>query len=74
MLATLLSLKSRTQSFLHDDTGVVAWEYLLVIAAVTVAVFVAITITPPVLSSVVITATCGAIDVVIPGAPMTCTF
>ena len=73
MLETLLLLKSRVQSLLQEETGVVAWEYLLVIAGVSVAIIVAVSLAPPVLSSAVINATCSAMHTILP-TPAVCTF
>ena len=73
MLETLFLLKSRARSFLQDETGVVAWEYLLVIAAVSVTVIVTVAFAPPVLSNTVVSATCEAMNTVFP-VPTFCAF
>ena len=62
----------KVNSFLRDEKGVVMWEYLLVIAAVSVGIIFAIAFAAPSLTSAVINGTCNAIDTVLPGTPLTC--
>ena len=73
MLETVLLLKSRARSFLRNETGVVAWEYLLVIAAVSVAVIFAVAYTPPTIFTAVTSGTCEAMNTVFP-VPTFCAF
>ena len=71
MFNKLISLKARVLGLIQNEDGVVAWEYLLVIAGVSVAIIFAIALAAPGLIGAVLTATCSAIDTVMPtGASM----
>ena len=72
MFNALCSIKDRVQSFIQDQKGVVAWEYLLVIAGVSVAIIVAIAFAAPSLIQAVINGTCSALDTVM--TMPSCTF
>ena len=68
MFDTLIYIKDRVQSFLQDQKGVVAWEYLLVIAGVSVAIIFAISFAAPSLTTAVVEATCEGINNILPTA------
>ena len=66
MFNKLISLKTRALSFIQNEDGVVAWEYLLVIAGVSVAVIAAVALGAEPLIEAVIDGTCGAIKSIMP--------
>ncbi len=72
MFNKLISLKARALSFIQNEDGVVAWEYMLVIAGVSVAVIAAIALGADPLIDAVVDATCAAIDTVIPSVTVSC--
>ena len=72
MFNTLLTLKAQVQSFLQNEKGVVAFEYLLVIAGVSVAIIFAVAFAAPSLINNVVTATCTAMQTVLPAGAMDC--
>ena len=73
MFNKLISLKTRVLGLIQNEDGVVAWEYLLVIAGVSVAIIFAIALAAPSLIAVVLEATCDSIETVIPtSVTMTC--
>ena len=76
MFNTMCSIKDRVQSFIQDQKGVVAWEYLLVIAGVSVAIIFAVAVGAPSMTSAVLNATCEGINSVLPtsGTQITCSF
>ena len=71
MLGTLSLLRPRALSFLQNERGVVAWEYLLVIGGISMALITAVAVGPASLATQVVTAACSAIDTVIP-VTLTC--
>ncbi len=72
MFNKLISLKTRALSFIQNEDGVVAWEYLLVIAGVSVAVIAAVALGADPLIDAVISGTCGAIQTIMPSNVLTC--
>ena len=72
MFSKLISLKTRALSFIQNEDGVVAWEYLLVIAGVSVAVIAAIALGATPLINAVIDGTCGAMQTIMPSGVLTC--
>lgn len=67
---------AKLPGFWRDQKGAVAWEYLLVIAGVSVAIIGAVAVGAPSLTSGVLNATCSSINSVFPTAAttMTCSF
>ena len=63
-MEALSLLKTRAQSFLQNERGVVAWEYLLVIARVSVAIIFAVGVAAPSLTSPVMNRTCKSMNTV----------
>ena len=60
-------IKDKPLSFIQDQKGVVAWEYLLVIAGVSVAIIVAVAIGAPGLTKVImVDGICENFDDLIP--------
>ena len=75
MFSNLINIKTYVQSFIQNQKGVVAWEYLLVIAGVSVAIIFAVAVGAPSMTSAVLNGTCSAINTVLPStAAMTCNF
>ncbi len=63
-MEALSLLKTRAQSFLRNERGVVAWEYLMVIAGVSVASIFAVGVAAPSLTSAVTNGTCKSLNTV----------
>jgi len=66
MFDTLICIKDRVHSFFQDQKGVVAWEYLLVIAGVSVAIVFAVAVVAEPLTNAVLNGTCAAVNTVLP--------
>ena len=67
-------IKDKPLRFIQDQKGMVAWEYLLVIAGVSVAVIAAVAIGAPSLTKfIIVDGVCESLDDVIPpGAQWAC--
>ena len=63
-MEALFLLKTRAQSFLQNDRGLVAWEHLLVIAGVSVAIIFAVGVAGPSLTSAVMNGTCKSMNTI----------
>ena len=63
-MEALSLLKTRAQSFLQNERGVVAWEHMLVIAGVSVAIIAAVGFAGPSLTSAVMNGTCKSMNTV----------
>ena len=66
-MAQILSLVlARALNPLRSEKGVVMWEYMLVIAGVSVAIIAIVAVAGPSLTHFVVRATCGAINTILP--------
>ena len=70
MFNTLIAIKTYAQSFIQDQKGVVAFEYLLVLAGITVAVIFAVAFAAPGLIDAVIGATCAGMNTILPAGAL----
>ncbi len=68
----LLLRKTRAPRFLRDERGAVAFEYVLIIGAVSTVIVFAITVAAPILMNSVLSGVCSAVYAV-PGITVDCT-
>ena len=68
----LLLWKTRAPSFLQDVRGAVAFEYVLIIGAVSTVIVFAITVAAPILMNSALSGVCSAVYA-IPGITVDCT-
>ena len=73
MFNQLMIAKDYVKNFIQDKKGAVAFEYVLIIGGVSVVVIGLLTLGASALFPQLITATCTAINTIMPtGAPLTC--
>ena len=64
LISTLSSIKNKSLTFLEGQLGTVAWEHLLVIAGVSVAIIFAVGVAAPSLTSEMLNGTCKSMKTV----------
>jgi len=75
MIQTISNIGTRFQSLYRDEKGAIAFEYLLVIAGVSVAIITAVAFAMPAFTAAILNGTCGAVNTLLPTeAAMTCNF
>ena len=64
MIQTISNIGTRFQSLYRDEKGAIAFEYLLVVAGISVAIITAVALAMPNFTAAVLAGTCAAIDTV----------
>ena len=72
MLWLYVHVKNALDRFHRSEDGADAFEYLMVVGGVVVAIIIAVVAGTPGLINPVITGVCGAIDTVVPGPAFAC--
>jgi Flp pilus assembly pilin Flp len=62
MIQAISTIRTRFQNLYRNEKGAIAFEYLLVLAGVSVAIISTVALAVPDFTDAVIAGTCGAID------------